>query len=91
LECLYRYYSYGLEIKFRQDFFQDFQELCLKDIEQSQDFYGLEKLWGFLHYRKDKDTRPLQLLPQIQDILKSCPTIQEFRKMASNYKSTTSY
>ena len=31
MECLFRYFSYGLEKKFRPDIFQDFQEETLKD------------------------------------------------------------
>lgn len=33
LECLFRYYSYGLEKKFRPDIFLDFQEETIKDYE----------------------------------------------------------
>lgn len=33
LECLFRYYSYGLEKKFRPDIFKDFQEETVKDYE----------------------------------------------------------
>ena len=31
LECLFRYYSYGLEKKFRASTFKDFQEETLRD------------------------------------------------------------
>ena len=31
LECLFRYYSYGLEKKFRVSTFKDFQEETLRD------------------------------------------------------------
>ena len=31
VECLFRFYSYGLEKKFRADLFQDFQEETLSD------------------------------------------------------------
>lgn len=34
LECLFRYYSYGLERRFRLDLFKDFQEETLKDFEK---------------------------------------------------------
>lgn len=33
LECLFRFYSYGLERKFRPDIFKDFQEETVKDYE----------------------------------------------------------
>lgn len=34
LECLFRFYSYGLEKRFRRDIFQDFQEETLKDYDK---------------------------------------------------------
>ena len=51
LECLFRFYSYGLEKKFREDLFQDFQEETLRD-HDSGCLYGLEKFWAFLKYYK---------------------------------------
>ena len=51
LECLFRFYSYGLEKKFREDIFQDFQEETLRD-HDSECLYGLEKFWAFLKYYK---------------------------------------
>ena len=51
LECLFRFYSYGLEKKFREDVFQDFQEETLKDHDTGS-LYGLEKFWAFLKYYK---------------------------------------
>lgn len=36
LECLFRYYSYGLERKFRPDIFKDFQEETMKDYEAGE-------------------------------------------------------
>lgn len=37
LECLFRYYSYGLEKKFRPDIFKDFQEETMKDYEAGEE------------------------------------------------------
>ena len=34
LECLFRFYSYGLEKKFKSDLFKDFQTETLRDHEQ---------------------------------------------------------
>ena len=51
LECLFRFYSYGLEKKFRAEVFQDFQEETLKDHDNGF-LYGLEKFWAFLKYYK---------------------------------------
>ncbi len=36
LECLFRFYSYGLERRFRQDIFKDFQEETIRDYETGQ-------------------------------------------------------
>lgn len=38
LECLFRYYSYGLEKKFRPDIFKDFQEETVKDYEAGKKY-----------------------------------------------------
>ena len=51
LECLFRFYSYGLEKKFREDVFRDFEEETLKDHDEGH-LYGLEKFWAFLKYYK---------------------------------------
>ena len=37
MECLFRYYSYGLERKFRPDIFKDFQEETMKDYEAGEE------------------------------------------------------
>ena len=49
LECLFRFFSYGLEKKFRPDLYRDFQAETLKDFESGQ-LYGLEKFWAFMKY-----------------------------------------
>lgn len=36
LECLFRFFSYGLEKKFRVDIFNDFQEETLRDYNASE-------------------------------------------------------
>ena len=51
LECLFRFYSYGLEKKFRPDLYRDFQAETLRDYESGQ-LYGLEKFWAFMKYYK---------------------------------------
>ena len=49
IECLFRFYSYGLEKKFREDVFRDFQTDTMDDYEAGE-LYGLEKFWAFLKY-----------------------------------------
>ncbi len=51
MECLFRFYSYGLEKKFRSDIFRDFEECTIVDYKEGN-LYGLEKFWAFLHYYK---------------------------------------
>lgn len=45
LECLFRYYSYGLEKKFRPDIFKDFQEETIKDYEAGRWLFQLLLAW----------------------------------------------
>ena len=44
LQCLFRFYSYGLEARFRTAIYRDFEEYALRDYE-SGSLYGLEKFW----------------------------------------------
>ncbi|ORX49291.1 hypothetical protein BCR36DRAFT_412811 [Piromyces finnis] len=83
LECLFRFYSYGLEVHFRQDIFDDFQTVTLEDYLEKDKLYGLEKFWALLHYRKDK--KKLTIKPELEEILKKFPTIEEFRKLRKYY------
>jgi len=83
LECLFRFYSYGLEVHYRSDIFDDFQTVTLEDYLEKDKLYGLEKFWALLHYRKDK--RKLNIKPELEEILKKFPTIEEFRKLRKYY------
>uniref|UniRef100_A0A8B9XA21 Uncharacterized protein n=1 Tax=Bos mutus grunniens TaxID=30521 RepID=A0A8B9XA21_BOSMU len=74
-ECLFRYYSYGLEKKFRLDIFKDFQEETVKDYEAGQ-LYGLEKFWAFLKYSKAKN---LDIDPKLQEYLGKFRRLEDFR------------
>ena len=51
MECLFRYFSYGLEKKFRPEIYKDFQTETLKDCETGQ-LYAMEKLWAFMKYSR---------------------------------------
>jgi len=77
LECLFRFFSYGLEKKFRKDLAQDFMEFTLIDCKDGY-LYGLEKFWAFLKYRKDK--RPIDIPQDLQKLLSQYRTIDDFRK-----------
>merc|ERR1719238_1012357 len=84
LECLFRFYSYGLERRIRRELLNDFQTLVLRDYQRNN-IYGLEKIWAFLKFRKDK--RKLQLQPIIVSLLSEYRTIQDFREKEKVLKS----
>lgn len=80
LECIFRFYSYGLEQKFKSLLFDEFQELALDDYLESNVAYGLEKLFAFLMYRKDKSD--LVLNPGITELFSTKFTsMDDFRKI----------
>lgn len=82
LECLFRFYSYGLEKRFRPAVFEDFQELTLADYDHG-DLYGLEKFWAYLYYRKDKDERELKLNDWLRQLLSQFNKVEDFRQAAN--------
>ena len=55
LQCLFRFYSYGLETRFRTAIYRDFEEYALRDYEGGS-LYGLEKFWAFHFYLKAGET-----------------------------------
>ena len=52
LECLFRFWSYGLEKRFDAALYRDFESAVLADFESgvSTSLYGVEKFWAFHHY-----------------------------------------
>jgi len=76
LECLFRFYSYGLEVKFRPHLYEDFQEETIRDYENGQ-LYGLEKFWAFLKYYKHVNA--LTVNPTLKKYLSKFKTIEDFR------------
>lgn len=80
LECLFRLYSYGLESRFSQELFDDFQNSVRVDYSSRGSVYGLEKLWAYLYYRKDK--KELVLLGDISKLFATTFTsMDDFRKV----------
>jgi la-related protein 1 len=51
LECLFRFYSYGLQARFRPEIYRDFMRQTIADINKAE-LYGIEKFWAFLKYYK---------------------------------------
>ena len=76
LECLFRFFSYGLEAKFRPELYKDFQAETLKDCGTGQ-LYGLEKFWAFVKYYKHADE--LHVEPQLKAKLEPFKTIEDFK------------
>ena len=76
LECLFRFYSYGLEKKFRPELFDDFQRMTIQDCLDGN-LYGLEKFWAYLFYRKEK--LALNIDVRLQMYLKEFKTLEDFR------------
>lgn len=85
MECLYRFYSYGLEKTFRPGPFKDFQQFVLEDFKLGN-LYGLEKFWAFLQYRKDK--RPVDIVPELEEILAKFKTLDDFHAFGSSACNT---
>ena len=75
IECLFRFYSYGLEKKFRSEVYNDFQEDTLTDYRDGQ-LYGLEKFWAFLRY-SGRDDRGIN--SELKSILAKFKTVDDFR------------
>lgn len=81
LECLFRFYSYGLENKFRPHLYEDFQQETIKDYQNGQ-LYGLEKFWAFLKYYKHSGD--LRVNPALEKYLSKFKTIEDFRVVEVN-------
>ena len=76
LECLFRFYSYGLEKHFRDEIYKDFQEETLGDNETGQ-LYGLEKFWAFIKYFKGASK--LAIRDDLKAKLDKYKSIEDFR------------
>ncbi|RRT40284.1 hypothetical protein GW17_00060413, partial [Ensete ventricosum] len=68
--------SYGLEKHFRDDLYDDFEQLTLEFYKKGN-LYGLEKYWAFHHYREDRgSTEPLRKHPELERLLR-----EEYRSL----------
>lgn len=70
IECYFRFCSYGLEKRWDQMVFEDFQREALADWARGNP-YGLEKLSAFLNYQKFEF--PIQLMPDVKTALDEIP------------------
>ncbi|PAA65975.1 hypothetical protein BOX15_Mlig013093g1, partial [Macrostomum lignano] len=76
-ECLFRFYSYGLERRFRKDLFRDFNEATLKDYQSGQ-LYGLEKFWALFAY-STIDPASVDIDPALRVALTKYTKVEDFR------------
>lgn len=77
IECLFRFFSYGLEARWRPAVYHDFQALTLADHERGS-LYGLEKFWAYLHYSKARPAPPIR--PELQALLAKFSTLEDFER-----------
>ncbi|EGD81883.1 hypothetical protein PTSG_02569 [Salpingoeca rosetta] len=81
LECLFRFYGYGLEQQFKEDrfnlaLFDDFEAEVIADFDQGQ-LYGLEKYVSFLEYSGFPRDR---IHPRIKEAMVDYPTLSSFKQ-----------
>ncbi|KIZ04165.1 hypothetical protein MNEG_3791 [Monoraphidium neglectum] len=69
LECLFRFFSYGLENKFKPELYRDFEGVVLREFKQYNGLYGLEKLWAFHHYCGLPADCDLEVDPDLKELL----------------------
>ena len=95
LECLFRFYSYGLEKHFNALLFGQFQDAVRRDLAKSVYFmramclltdivdnlYGLEKLWAFMKFQKISET--LSVEPDLATELAKYKKSADFAAAAS--------
>ena len=85
MECLFRFYSYGLEKRYRKEIFADFQELTLSDYDNGH-LYGLEKFWAYTFYRKDKNKRDIKVNDRLSELLSKYKSVKDFRNAQAPQK-----
>jgi la-related protein 1 len=86
IECLFRFYGYGLEIQFREFLYEDFEKSVDQDFEQGN-LYGLEKLWAFFHFVQTPPPAKYPS-PKMKAILADYKTVEDFRAAFSTPGST---
>ncbi|PPD86819.1 hypothetical protein GOBAR_DD16216 [Gossypium barbadense] len=75
-------YGYGLEKKYRDDLYKDFEQLTL-DFYHKGKLYGLEKYWAFHHFRDQGE--PLKKHPELDRLLgEEYRGLEDFRAKERN-------
>ncbi|PIO76464.1 la domain protein [Teladorsagia circumcincta] len=75
IEALFRFYSYGLEKKFRPEIYKNFVKDCIADVKNGQ-LYGLEKFFMFM--KRCKIAKQLVVDPFLQKELEKYKTADDF-------------
>lgn len=71
LECLFRFYSYGLESAFDGRVYRDFEIAVLAQYRSSSGLYGLEKFWAFHAYKGLPQGCSVQMDPEVRSVPRS--------------------
>ena len=77
LECLFRFFSYGLEKKWRPALYAEFERLTLLDATQGS-LYGLEKFFAFHFYNRSPDKPPI--CAELQEHLAQFRSLDDFAR-----------
>ena len=62
LECLFRFYSYGLEKKFKADLFKDFQTETMRDHDQGMPKFSFDLKIYIIHNAAVNRNLPLNVV-----------------------------
>jgi la-related protein 1 len=76
IESLFRFYSFGLEAKFRPQIYFDFQKDLLADVKRGSNF-ALERFLYFL--KRYKYANQLEILPDVQKELEKFKKSDEYK------------
>lgn len=77
IECFFRFCSYGLEKRWDENIFLQFQNEALDDYHRGST-YGLEKVKAFLIHNKHEFE--IHATPEMEEVLKQFPTLESFKK-----------
>ena len=80
LECLFRFFSYGLETKFRGAVYDEFQALTLRDVRDANSLYGLEKFWALHAFWKPGSGPKPAIRAELGELLKQFQCKEDFEK-----------
>lgn len=80
IECFFRFCSYGLEMKWNSEVYQDFERKALDDYSKGSKF-GIEKVKSFLI--NQKHDFPIPSSEEMNAVLANFPTLDSFKDPAT--------